>query len=99
MVPPSAMRSPPVEPMRCTACCSACCVGNGKCSIGSKEQAVAALRTGDGLRPLDWYHEHVLRGALAAGLPGDYVERLRAVPTRVDPDASRQRRELLIYGV
>lgn len=50
-----------------------------------------------GLRPLDWYREHVLRGAREHGLPRDYVGRLEAVETVVDADARRRRRELSIY--
>ena len=58
-----------------------------------------ALDTGHGLAPFDWYHEHVVRGAVAAGLPAAYVERLQGVATVVDPDAARQRRELSIYEI
>jgi cation transport regulator ChaC len=36
--------------------------------------------------PYDWYLEHVLRGARAHGLPGEYVARLEAVASRPDTD-------------
>ena len=32
------------------------------------------------LRPLDWYKEHVLRGATEHGLPDEYVRRIGEVP-------------------
>ena len=56
-----------------------------------------ALDTGHGLVPFDWYHEHVVRGAVEAGLPAAYVEHLRCVSSIADPDAARRRRELSIY--
>jgi gamma-glutamylcyclotransferase len=56
-----------------------------------------ATRTDPSLRPFDWYKEHVLRGALAAGLPAEYVAEIEAVATLRDPDEQRRRRELAIY--
>ncbi len=50
------------------------------------------------LRPWDWYKEHVLRGALAIGLPSSYVASLEAVVADIDPDKERRERELAIYG-
>ena len=49
------------------------------------------------LRPLDWYKEHVLRGARAIGLPSAYVASIEAVVAEVDPDKARRARELSIY--
>ena len=49
------------------------------------------------LRPLDWYKEHVLRGARAAGLPPDYIALIEAVVAESDSDALRRARELAIY--
>ena len=49
------------------------------------------------LHPLDWYKEHVLRGARAIGLPSDYVASIEAVAADVDPDKVRRAMELSIY--
>ena len=49
------------------------------------------------LRPLDWYKEHVLRGARAIGLPSAYVASIEAVVADLDPDKVRRARELSIY--
>jgi gamma-glutamylcyclotransferase (GGCT)/AIG2-like uncharacterized protein YtfP len=57
-----------------------------------------ATQTDPHLRPLDWYKEHVLRGARAAGLPADYITSIDAVVADVDPNAERRARELAIYG-
>jgi gamma-glutamylcyclotransferase len=57
---------------------------------------LATLRS-DGLRPLDWYKEHVLRGARALGLPPAYVAAIEAVAADPDPDPVRHQRELAIY--
>lgn len=57
-----------------------------------------ATRIDPSLRPFDWYKEHVLRGAVAAGLPAEYVAMIRAVAAVRDPDQERRRRELAIYG-
>ncbi len=48
--------------------------------------------------PYQWYHEHVLRGALEHQLPDDYVDRIRQVSVQPDPDPVRHARELSIYG-
>ena len=49
------------------------------------------------LRPLDWYKEHVLRGARAIGLPPLYVASIEAVVADIDPDDKRRASELAIY--
>jgi gamma-glutamylcyclotransferase len=60
-------------------------------------QTYIATRTLAGLRPLDWYKEHVLRGARSLGLPPTYVEAIEAIAADTDPDPSRRDRELSIY--
>lgn len=57
-----------------------------------------ATEVDSSLRPLDWYKEHVLRGARAAGLRADYIAFIEAVAADVDADAGRRERELAIYG-
>jgi len=49
------------------------------------------------LRPLDWYKEHVLRGARALALPPAYIAAIEAVAADTDRDAARRLRELAIY--
>jgi gamma-glutamylcyclotransferase len=56
-----------------------------------------ATAKADGLRPLDWYLEHVLRGARELGLPPAYVAAIEAVAADADADAGRRERELSIY--
>lgn len=56
-----------------------------------------ATLTDPRIQPYLWYKRHVLEGALEHGLPSNYVERLRAVAAREDPDPERHRRELDIY--
>jgi hypothetical protein len=50
------------------------------------------------LTPYGWYREHAVRGAIEAGLPADYIMRMRSVATAEDPDPDRATRELAIYG-
>ncbi len=57
---------------------------------------IATLTRPD-LKPLDWYKEHVLRGALSHELPADYVAMIEAVQAGQDPDEQRRRQELAIY--
>jgi gamma-glutamylcyclotransferase (GGCT)/AIG2-like uncharacterized protein YtfP len=61
------------------------------------ETYIATLTDGR-LRPLDWYKEHVLRGARALQLPGAYIATIEAVAADVDANAERRMRELSIYG-
>jgi cation transport regulator ChaC len=51
-----------------------------------------------GLPVFDWYLEHVLRGASDNGLPREYVESLRRIPTVVDGDRGRAAKERALYG-
>jgi gamma-glutamylcyclotransferase len=46
-----------------------------------------------GLRPYDWYRRHVLNGASAANLPGDYISMIAAVESVPDSDVVRSVRE------
>jgi len=49
-----------------------------------------------GLLPFDWYLALIGSGARIHGLPADYQARLRAVPSRSDPDRKRASRFLEI---
>ena len=49
------------------------------------------------LKPLDWYKEHVMRGARENGLPEEYIRQLEAVECVRDLDADRRESELAIY--
>jgi gamma-glutamylcyclotransferase (GGCT)/AIG2-like uncharacterized protein YtfP len=62
-----------------------------------RAETYLATRIDPALRPYTWYREHVLRGALAAGLRHDYVAAIRAVPAEADPDRQRHAREMAIY--
>lgn len=56
-----------------------------------------ATRKEPGLKPYDWYKEHVLRGAKEQSLPEDYVRKIEAVETVPDPDERRVARETAIW--
>ncbi len=60
---------------------------------GSSVDFVAYMATEEkylgSVSPYDWYHEYVLRGALENGFPERYVDRIRAVVPRPDPDPDR----------
>lgn len=56
-----------------------------------------ATRTDPGLRPFDWYREHVLYGAREHGLPLTYRAAIAAVAVWPDPDWVRRERELALY--
>ena len=49
------------------------------------------------LRPLDWYLQHVIRGAKENRLPDDYITRISATPCQRDSDEGRRMHELSIY--
>lgn len=57
-----------------------------------------ATKSDPSLRPLDWYKEHVLRGARAIGLPSSYIASLEAVVADIDTNEERRASELAIYG-
>lgn len=56
-----------------------------------------ATLTRSELRPLDWYKEHVLRGAHSHQLPEDYIAMIESVPAHPDPDGERRSLELSVY--
>jgi AIG2 family protein len=60
--------------------------------------AYRAVESDRGLSPYGWYREHAVRGAIEAGLPADYVARLRVIASIQDPDPERAARELAIYA-
>lgn len=57
-----------------------------------------ATLTRSELRPMDWYKEHVLRGAHSHQLPEDYIAMIEAVQAHPDPDRERRSLELSVYG-
>jgi len=59
--------------------------------------AYVALHIDRGMRPFHWYKQHVLQGALEAGLPDDYVALIHEVSAIDDPDVERHLRETVIY--
>jgi len=56
-----------------------------------------ATHTDQDLRPLQWYKEHVLRGARENRLPEHYINKIELVESIDDHDAERHARELDIY--
>lgn len=61
-------------------------------------QTYIATEIDGNLRPLDWYKEHVLRGARAIGLPPGYITSLEAVVADIDLNNERRACELAIYA-
>ena len=51
--------------------------------------AYIADRTDPLLLPYDWYKEFVITGAVEHQLPGNYIDGLRSIASRRDPDAGR----------
>lgn len=49
------------------------------------------------LKPLDWYKEHVLRGAYENKLPEIYIRAIEEIQHYEDTDIDRRNRELSIY--
>jgi gamma-glutamylcyclotransferase len=49
------------------------------------------------LKPLDWYREHVVRGARENELPESYIRAIEAIEFFEDTDIERRDRELSIY--
>jgi cation transport regulator ChaC len=66
---------------------------------GTVVQAFTYIATNidESLRPLDWYKEHVVRGARENELPEYYVKLLEARECDEDPDSVRRDRELAVY--
>ncbi len=56
-----------------------------------------ATNTNDSLLPFSWYKQHVLQGAKSAGLSCNYISAIIETSTIIDPDSSRESRELQIY--
>ena len=52
----------------------------------------------DSLEPFSWYKQHVIAGAIEAGLSGPYVDMLKKIPTKMDVDLDRVVRELQIHN-
>ncbi len=49
------------------------------------------------LKPLDWYKEHVLRGARENSLPEAYIRSIEAIDAIPDSNTARSERELSVY--
>lgn len=56
-----------------------------------------ALHIDRSLKPFDWYHQHVLRGAEQLGLPNSYIEQIKSFSFCEDDDRIRVEREISIY--
>jgi len=57
-----------------------------------------ATITDPGLKPLDWYKEHVLRGAIEHDLPSQYIEYIERIEALVDVNSERAARQRSLYG-
>ena len=57
-----------------------------------------ATEIDEALLPFAWYKNHVLAGAIGAGLSPGYVAWSEGVDTVKDPDQSREKRELAIHA-
>lgn len=51
----------------------------------------------ESLRPLHWYKQHVLAGAIENGLPDDYVEKIESVADVFDADEKRAQTEMALH--
>ncbi|CAM3958401.1 gamma-glutamylcyclotransferase family protein [Vreelandella rituensis] len=60
-------------------------------------QAYIATRTRSGLKPYDWYKNHVINGAREHGLPEHYIAALEAVKALEDKKRKRFEQEVAIY--
>lgn len=60
-------------------------------------ETYVATKFDSSLRPLDWYKEHMLRGARAIGLPSSYIASIEAVAANIDTDEQRRTGELAVY--
>ncbi len=58
-----------------------------------------ATKIDQGLRPLHWYKEHVLRGARENRLPDHYIRKIEMIDSTDDHDIERHARELEIYSL
>ena len=66
---------------------------------GEKVHVFAYIATSinNTLQPFSWYRKHVLEGARCAGLSTEYISAIENVRAMSDPDAAREKMELLIY--
>lgn len=66
---------------------------------GTQQNAFAyvALHIDRGMRPFHWYKQHVLQGAIEAGLPETYIAQIHDVASIDDADVERHQREMSIY--
>jgi cation transport regulator ChaC len=66
---------------------------------GGELEAVTYVATimDSSLQPFCWYKTHVLVGARDAALPAAYVNRIRAVDVRRDPNRRRRAREESVH--
>jgi gamma-glutamylcyclotransferase len=58
--------------------------------ISSAAIAYLATKKDPSLQPYHWYKAFVVEGAIEHGLQNDYIEGLRAVISKPDPDAGRR---------
>lgn len=56
----------------------------------------AATEVDGSLRPFTWYRDLVIAGAMEHGLPGSYIESLRAVVAIEDPDRARHDKHMAL---
>lgn len=56
-----------------------------------------ATHVADNLQPFTWYLHHVVTGAHEVDLPLGYIELIRRIEAREDPDRERHEREMRIY--
>ena len=56
-----------------------------------------ATRVDTSLKPLDWYRQHVIYGAVENNLPAAYQQYIRLTESVADSDAKRRERELSVY--
>jgi gamma-glutamylcyclotransferase len=56
-----------------------------------------ALDIDTSMTPYHWYKEHVLRGAVEHDFPPQYIQFIKSIKSKADPDQQRSERELSIY--
>ena len=68
---------------------------HGEASVSEALTYVASpTHIDESLQPYSWYKRLVVVGAAAQGLPPDYIDSLRFVESRPDPDVGRAARHL-----
>ncbi len=63
------------------------------------QSSAIALDCATVMQPYEWYKEHVLRGAIEHALPESYINKLRTIETKPDPDKERATMEMAIHLV